>query len=160
VILLDATVISNFAHIQRLDLLRLALPGNAATTPQVIAELERGIATGRLPACDWAWLNIAQLSQAEEANLARVRLILDDGEASCIAVALERGGTIFSDDRDARRYAQRQKLHVSGPLGVLLLLVEEKCLTLAEADACLQDMIAHGYRSPVTSLADVRTSRS
>jgi len=34
-----------------------------------------------------------------------------------------------------------------------------RCLTLAEADTCLREMIAHGYRSPVTSLADVRTSR-
>jgi predicted nucleic acid-binding protein len=45
VILLDATVLSNFARIERLDLLCLALP-DAATTLQVLTELERGVARG------------------------------------------------------------------------------------------------------------------
>ncbi len=155
-VLLDATVLSNFAHIGRVDLLRLALPSDAATTPQVLAELERGVADGRLLAGDWGWLEVLQLTPTEEANLARVRLVLGDGEASCIAVALERGCVIFTDDRDARRYAGRQKLHVSGTLGALLLLVERKHLTVAQADACLREMIAHDYRSPVTSIADLR----
>jgi predicted nucleic acid-binding protein len=87
-------------------------------------------------------------------------LILGDGEASCIAVALERGCVIFTDDRDARRYAGRRELRVSGTLGVLLLLVERKHLTVAQADACLREMIAHDYRSPVTSIAGLRKRRA
>ena len=51
-ILLDTTVLSNFSHIARLDLLHLALP-DAVTTPHVIAELERGVSSGRLPNSDW-----------------------------------------------------------------------------------------------------------
>lgn len=154
-ILLDTTVLSNFAHIERLDLLRLALP-DAATTPHVTAELGRGVASDRLPACDWGWLDVVELTRSEETSLARVRLVLDDGEASCIAVALEREASLFSDDLDARRYAQRHGIHVSGTLGVLSLLVKRKHLAVAEADDCLQGMIAHGYRSPVRSLADLR----
>ena len=87
-ILVDTTVLSNFAHIGRLDLLRLALP-NAATTPQVLAELERGRTSGHLPDCDWNWLEIVTLSPVEEAHLNRLRRFLGSGEASCIAVALE-----------------------------------------------------------------------
>jgi predicted nucleic acid-binding protein len=154
VILLDTTVLSNFAHIERLDLLRLALP-NAATTLHVVAELEKGVASDHLPACDWEWLDVVELTPTEEANLTRVRLVLGDGEASCIAVALERKAGLFSDDLDARRYAQRQGIRVSGTLGVLSLLKEQGYLTMAEADACLQGMIAHGYRSPVRSLVDL-----
>jgi predicted nucleic acid-binding protein len=154
VILLDTTVLSNFAHIERLDLLRLALP-DAATTPHVVAELERGVASGHLPAHDWGWLDVVKLTPSEEASLARVRLVLDDGEASCIAVALERQAGLFSDDLDARRYARRQGIRVSGTLGVLSLLAKRGHLTVAEADDCLQGMVAHGYRSPVRSLADL-----
>lgn len=153
-ILLDTTVLSNFAHIERPDLLCLALP-DAATTPHVIAELERGVASGHLPTCDWEWLDVVELTPSEETSLAHVRLVLDDGEASCIAVALERKASLFSDDLDARRYAQRQGIRVSGTLGVLSLLVKGGYLTVAEADGCLQGMIAHGYRSPVRSLADL-----
>lgn len=153
-ILLDATPFSNFAHIGRLDLLRLALP-QAATTPHVVAELEKGVASGRLPACDWEWLDVVELTSTEETNLADVRMVLGDGEASCIAVALERKAGVFTDDLDARRYARRRGIRVSSTLGVLSLLVERRCLTMAQADVCLQEMIAHGYRSPIRSLADL-----
>jgi predicted nucleic acid-binding protein len=154
VILLDTTVLSNFAHIERLDLLRLALP-DAATTPHVVAELERGLAAGYLPPCDWEWLELVELTPLEEASLVHVRLVLGGGEASCISVALTRKAGLFSDDLDARRYARRHGIRVSGTLGVLSLLVEREYLTLAEADGCLLEMIAHGYRSPVRSLADL-----
>jgi predicted nucleic acid-binding protein len=154
VVLLDTTVLSNFAHIERLDLLRLALP-DAMTTPHVVAELERGLASGHLPACECGWLEVVELTLSEETSLAHVRLVLDDGEASCISVALEREASLFSDDFDARRYAQRHGIRVSGTLGVLALLVKGGHLTVAEADDCLERMIAHGYRSPVRSLADL-----
>jgi predicted nucleic acid-binding protein len=98
---------------------------------------------------------VVELTPAEEANLTQVRLVLGDGEASCIAVALERKAGLFSDDLDARRYAQRHGIRVSGTLGVLALLEERGYLTMAEADACLRGMIARGYRSPVRSLADL-----
>ena len=153
-ILLDTTVLSNFAHIERLDLLRLALP-DAATTPHVVAELERGVTSGHLPTCDWGWLELVELTSSEEISLAHVRLILDDGEAACVAVALEREASLFPDDLDARRYAQRRGIRVSGTLGVLSLLVRRGQLTVVEADDCLQEMIAHGYRCPVRSLADL-----
>ena len=49
---------------------------------------------------------------------------------------------LFSDDLDARRYAQRQGIPVSGTLGVLVLLVEQGHLTLAQADNYLRRMIS------------------
>jgi predicted nucleic acid-binding protein len=156
VVLLDATVLSNFSHIERVDLLRLALPDDVATTPQVMAEVERGIAAGKLPSNDWDWLGVVQLTPAEEANLNQVRLVLGDGEASCIAVALKREDVvIFTDDLDARRYAKRRNLRISGTLGILSLLVVKKHLTVDQADAYLGQMIAHNYRSPVTSIANL-----
>jgi predicted nucleic acid-binding protein len=154
VILLDTTVLSNFARIERPDLLRLALP-DAATTPQVITELERGVAAGYLMTHAWDWLELVRLTSSEKANLARIRLVLDDGEASCIAVALERKASLFSDDMDARHYARRQGISVSGTLGVLSLLVKGKHLSIEDADDLLLAMIAQGYRSPVSSLTDL-----
>lgn len=80
--LLDTTLLSNFAHIERLDLLAAALP-DASTTPQVKAKLQQGEAAGRLPPGDWSWLTIVGLSSDELAHFERIRQILDDGEASC-----------------------------------------------------------------------------
>jgi predicted nucleic acid-binding protein len=155
VILLDTTVLSNLARIGRLDLLRLALP-DAVTTPQVLAELEVGRESGYLSAGAGEWPPAVNLAPQEEARLVGLRSILGDGEASCLAVLLERGGALFSDDLDARRYAQRHGIPVSGTLGVLVFLVEQGHLSLGQADDCLRQMIALGYRSPVVSLAVLR----
>ena len=149
------TVLNNFAHIERPDLLRLVM-ADAATTTQVMAELERGVASGHVPSCDWQWFEVIELTPTEQKRLAQIRLVLDDGEASCIAVALERNASLFTDDLQARHDAQRRGITVSGTLGVLSALVAKGHITIAEADAFLQEMIDHGYRSPVRSLANLR----
>lgn len=153
-ILVNTTVLSNFAHIGRLDLLRLALP-DAATTPQVLAELERGVASDHLAEGDWDWLEIVTLTPEEEARRKDIRRVLGDGEASCIAVALERRGLLFTDDLDARRYAARCGISVSGTLGVLALLVRKGHISVAEAERYLEQMMQTGYRSPVKSVTEI-----
>ena len=153
-VLLDTTVLSNFAHIERVDLLRLVLP-DAATTPQVVAEFAEGIASGRVPKCNLAWLDVVNLTPLEERIFLRTRMVLGDGEAFRIAVASERKASLFSDDLDARRYARRHGVPVSGTLGVFSLLVSRQHLSVKEADECLQGMIAHGYRSPIGSAAEL-----
>jgi predicted nucleic acid-binding protein len=55
-LLLDNTVLSNFALVDRIDLLVDALGSQVATTPQVIAEFNDGIARGRLPETKLDWL--------------------------------------------------------------------------------------------------------
>ena len=64
-ILLDTTVLGNFARIGRSDLLRLALP-EASTTPQVMTELAEGIAGGHVLDCDWQWVTVVTLTYEEE----------------------------------------------------------------------------------------------
>ena len=93
--LLDTTVLSNFVYVDRLELLASALT-DALTTPQVIAELRQGETTGRLPVNDWQWLKVADLTPDELVHCEQIRLVLGDGEASCLAVALTRNGILFS----------------------------------------------------------------
>lgn len=99
--LLDTTLLGNFARIGRLDLLVKILP-EALTTPQVLAELGQGEAAGWLPESDWEWPRIVTLSGNEQAHFEKIRTVLGDGEASCLAVAHERDGMIMTDDRDVR----------------------------------------------------------
>lgn len=58
ILLIDNTVLSNFALVNRIELLPDALGSRAATTPQVIAEYDEGIARGLLPETEWDWLQI------------------------------------------------------------------------------------------------------
>ncbi len=51
---------------------------------------------GWLPKSDWEWLGVVTLSASEQAHFAKIREVLGDGEASCLAVAHERNGTIIT----------------------------------------------------------------
>lgn len=153
--ILDTTLLSNFAHIQRPDLLRLALGGQAVTTATVLAELRLGVASGWVPRCDWSWLTVVALNDEEQAQVAHYTAVLDQGEAECLAVAKQRAWTFASDDLSARRLAQQEGVAVSGTLGVLQKLVAMHLLTLDEADAHLAVMVGRGYRTPVRSLRNL-----
>ena len=149
---LDTTLLSNFAHVQRPDLLRLALGEAAATTPAVIAELRTGEAQGLVPVCDWSLIAVLELSEDERRLMADFSRQLNRGEAECIAVAVMRPCKFLSDDFAARRLAALRGVKVSGTLGVLLRLVAQNHLTLEQADVILNALISYGYRSPLKSL--------
>ena len=51
ILLVDNTVLSNFALIGRIELISLALGSNLSTTTQVVAEFQNGVARGGLPGC-------------------------------------------------------------------------------------------------------------
>lgn len=55
----------------------------------------------------------------------------------------------------ARRAAQMAGVSVSGTLGVLANLVRGQTLSVAEVDQCLTIIKQHGYRAPVTCLAEL-----
>lgn len=153
--LLDNTVLSNFTLIERAELVKLALGEDAATTQAVWTEFRTGIDLGRLPRQDWSWLPILPMTEAEK-NLCDLLIRrLNRGEASCLAIAATRGYRIFTDDQDARELAAIRHIPVSGTLGLLILLVDMKIISLTEGDDLLSRMIAAGYRSPVASLQEL-----
>lgn len=80
---------------------------------------------------------------------------LNAGEAACLAVAARRGYRVLTDDRDAREMAQQMGIPISGTLGILLLLIEQNSLTVAQADSLLNQLIILGYRFPVASLSEL-----
>ena len=150
--LLDTTLLSNFAHADRPDLLQLALGETAATTATVLAELRQGELSGRVPHQEWRWLSLLALTPAETALAGAYRQIIDAGEADCLAVAVTRAGRFLSDDLAARRLAQAHGVAVSGTIGVLLSLIHQQHLTVPAADMLLDQMRQAGYRAPAASL--------
>ena len=108
VYLLDTTVLSNFAHVRRPDLLPTVLGPGLAVTPGVLAELHVGEQAGLVPTCDWGWLTVLAPTAAESAAAADLERQLDPGEVECLAVALQRGYRFLSDDFAARRLAEAE----------------------------------------------------
>ncbi len=155
IVLLDNTVLSNFSSVERPDLVQLALGEMVATVEEAYAELQAGIQLGKLPPCDWSWLPVLHLSESERVTYEHLREHLNAGEAACLALSTNRECRVFTDDRDARETAADMQIPISGTLGLLMRLVDQDFLSLQEADGLLRRMIAAGYRSPVTRLADL-----
>lgn len=149
---LDTTLLSNFAHAGQPDLLQTALGQTAVTAATVLAELRQGEAAGLVPRQEWSWLPQTELMPAETALATGYRKVVDAGEADCLAVAVTRNGRFLSDDMAARRLAQAEGVAISGTIGVLLHLIEQRHLTLAAADGLLARMRQAGYRAPVDTL--------
>ena len=154
ILLLDNTVLSNFALVNRIELLTKALGSQVATTPQVIGEFNDGVARGRLPETRFDWIEILDMEADEESLFRDILVRVNAGESSCLAISAQRNGRVLTDDRDARKLAAQLKIPVSGTLGILLRLVQIEVLAAPEANEILGQMIAAGYRSPVEKLAD------
>jgi predicted nucleic acid-binding protein len=145
---LDATVLSNFAHVARPSVLVAVFDDSAVTTPVVVGEVSEGVRLGRIPSRDWSWLRVVELSSSESRHASGLRQTVDLGESQCIAVAMSRGGCFLSDDRAARRLAESLGVSVSGTLGVLRKLVVGDHVTAESADEMHSVMVARGFRSP------------
>jgi predicted nucleic acid-binding protein len=155
----DTTVLSNFAHIERPDLLR-ALFVPLLVPPSVLEELRTGERRALIPKCAWDWLEMVVPTASEQALAEVLRSTLGPGEAEGLAVAKSRNLLILTDDLDARRWAASSGLDVAGTLGCLRDLVKHSILDGAAADLLLARMRERGYRSPVLSLRDLPSSPS
>jgi predicted nucleic acid-binding protein len=154
-VLLDNTVLSNFSIVGRPELVRVAFVERVGTTKQAFQEMQDGVAIGKIPVCDWDWLARVTLTPLEHVQFETLHEYLGEGEASCLAVARERGYRLATDDKDARRLARQMGISLTGSVGILAILVKQGELTLIEGDRLLQEMVAAGYRAPLATLQDV-----
>jgi uncharacterized protein len=150
----DTTVLSNFAHIERPDLLR-ALFSPLLVPPSVLEELKKGEKRALIPKCSWDWLDVVVPTASEKALAGELRRNLGAGEADGLAVAKSRNLLILTDDLDARQRAKTFGLDLSGTLGCLRDLVKRSILDIPAADLLLARMRERGYRTPVRSLRDL-----
>ena len=155
-VLLDNTVLSNFAEVKRTDVVT-SLWKTCCTTQDAWREFQAGIAIGRLPKDAWKNLPVTELTDLELDLANRLSNALGAGERSCIAVAVNRAGLFVTDDRKARQVALDLGVKVTGTLGILVVAVERQIITIDEANQYLAQMIRNGYRSPVDDLSNLLT---
>jgi predicted nucleic acid-binding protein len=147
----DTTVISNFAHANRLDLLRDI--GNTCTTVEVMNELQAAKRRDVLH-IDFSdiLIEIIRMDKDELDTFTRLSSKFGRGEASCLAIALHRNASILTDDLDARRFAPQGSISVSGTIGILVKAIDRGQLSREHGNHLLHLMIANGFYSPVESL--------
>ncbi len=152
-VLVDNTVLSNFAKVNRLDLLKKVLK-KVYVTEQVLEEFKLGAVRGVLPvvSLDFEVLKL----EGEEIELYNsLRVKLGKGEASCLAIAKNRNMKFLTDDSDARKVANILGVPVSGTVGVLVRCIEKNIISKEEGDQILKEMIAKGFYSPISDLDEV-----
>lgn len=148
---LDSSVLSNFAHVDRVELL-LDLP--RVTTVEIVRdELESGAETHRYleRALGVLETEIPVVTQSAMAVELEEQLVetLDPGEAQALAIAEITEGTIVTDDGDARSTAKRRGVATTGSIGLLVRFVESESLSAETADSCLKRWIDEaGFRAP------------
>ncbi len=147
----DTTLLSNFSHAGRPDLPKLAFPGLVIPTA-VLEELNEGVRLGYFQSHDWGSIPLLDPTPLETSALEQSSPSLHEGERACIALALRLKALVVTDDRDARGVAKALGLEISGTLGALYNLVDQRHLTVEAADELLDKMRSKGYRSPVTSV--------
>jgi predicted nucleic acid-binding protein len=156
---LDATVLSNYAYIERVNLLE-KLP-DVCTTPGVRDEIEEGTQT--YPYLQAALdsmagkrgVSIANLTEKEEDVAEGYLRSLDPGESEALAVATQRDGTLVTDDAKARSVAREDGVTVTGSIGILVAGVEAGKIDERDADGWLKQWIDEtGYRAPSRNIQD------
>ena len=162
-IISNTTVLSNFAAINQLGLLRKLYPRLYIPTA-VYDEIRRGLDEGYtfyralldqvFPFHDDGWLHLTHVDGESELRLlGKLPRKIHAGEADCLAIARKRRWLLLTDDRAARRIAKTWHIALSGMLGSLVLMVEQNLCPLAQANHYLLQMIEQGYRSFVTDLS-------
>lgn len=157
-VVLDTTVLSNFASTDSVSLLTAVL-ASPVVVPAVRAELERGLEAGH----DYLDTTVRALddglvvrSLSSEDNYQDVRERLDPGEAESLLGAIEHGGTLATDDLAARRVADQRDVPVTGSIGLLVLGVELDHIDRNTADDWLDTWRdRRGYYAPVESVTEI-----
>jgi predicted nucleic acid-binding protein len=158
-VLIDTTVLSNLAAVERLDLLRL-LSDSLYLASAVYDEIQQGVEEGYEflasidKSLDSGLFSLVTLEGENEWHTYRAMPdTLQRGEVMSLAIAHDRGWRFLTDDRAARMSAGRLGVSYSGTLGLLRYAVQKGHLTLEEGNALLTEMIARArYRSPVSDL--------
>ena len=160
--LTNNTVLSNFAAVGRLDVLR-CLFGQLYVAEDVRTEVWAGVEAGydfqrdTLSAMsgDHAWLSIVHMTAQERVEADRLVGTLHYGECASIAICKLRNWVFLTDDRLARRQATFEGVQVSGSVGALRLAAEMSQLSPEQVDRLLDRMIAMGYHSPVSTISEL-----
>ncbi len=151
-VILDSTVLSNFALVRRTNLVTTLWPGSASTTRAALDEYLSASDKSLFPPSIWINLAILDLTENEKELAQRIPARLGAGERACIAASIVRKALFVSDDLDARKVARNMQVVVSGTLGILIGCAQLGIIAWDEGTDILGRMIAAGFRSPITEL--------
>jgi predicted nucleic acid-binding protein len=134
-IISDTSCLIALTNINRLGLLK-ELCNTVYITPEIATEYG-------VPLPDWIQVNPVK----DTKKLQAIETILDLGESSAIALALEtENPLLILDDKKARSYAKHLGFSLTGTLG--LLLAAHRAGVLKDVDTIIIELKQHNFRMP------------
>lgn len=167
-IVLDTTVLSNYARSGSVDWLAETVPV-PLTVHAVRQELERARDEGyefvepalrqldpvdAAPADPTDRISVVPLGGLPRNDAPESVEALDRGEAHALYCAWPEG-VLATDDRDARELARKRSVFVTGSVGLLVDGITRGELDIPTADDWLETWREHGYYSPVDSVTEL-----
>ena len=157
---MDASVLINLIHVNRLDLLGNLEGFEFVVTDQTIDEVQYPEQAAALRgAFERGWLRREESTDpAEIAAYADLSAVMGKGEAACLAMAQTRGWVVACDEggrflREAR--ARLGEGRVVNTPGLLLLAIRGRLLTVQEADGIKDVLAQRRYRMPFGSFREL-----
>ncbi len=157
-VFLDTTIISNYASTNSIEFLVDVLEA-PVVAPAVRDEIEQGVEFGHeyLISAVEAFDDGLILSDVPpEMERISLRERLDRGETEALRGAVERDGTIATDDLAARRLATESDVPVTGSVGLLVLGIKREHIGTETADEWIDIWrTERGYYAPVESVTEL-----
>jgi len=148
VFVIDNTVLSNFAAVEKMDTLVRILKGEAVVPEPVVNEFHYCRRFSKLE----IGFPVVQITREDlELFADSVSSLgfsgLGKGELSCIfTVSIENlADSVLTDDNLARKYCRKYKIEFHGSVHILALGVKEHVHSLSEAEKLLSEMKCHGF---------------
>jgi len=160
IVVTDANVIINLMHVSRLEICG-RLPGHAFVVPEhVYAEITNPSQRALLDAAvEGGVFRIEALVEISALELfAELRTRVGRGEASCLAMAAERGWLIASDEKKRfRREAEARigKERILGTVELFVLAIQAQILTVEDADADKAVLERNRFKMPFESFREL-----
>ena len=144
-IISDATVIITLINIDRLNILQL-FTNKIYITQEVYEEVACRV-YAKVILDEYIKNQFIEKRDATNRQIYNeFRYILDDGEASSIALAMEMGLPLIIDEKKGRRFAQRQGVEIIGLIGILRFLYIEGTLSKGEAEEIIKRLNSTNFR--------------
>ena len=160
VVAADANVLINLIHVARLDLCGV-IPGHEFVVPDHVREeitdaaqraaLEDAIARDALDVVSITDIHTIEL-------YAELTVCLGRGESACLALAVERGWTVASDEKGRFRreaVARIGEARLVGTVYIFVLAIRAGLITIEEADIDKATLDAHRFSMPFGSFREV-----
>ncbi len=163
-LIFDTVVLSNFAFAKDgINFLKKRYQQRGATTLQVLQEITKAVYAGyqqieQIEKSLFTRRGFQKITLTEKEQNHYMLLLrnLGEGEASCLAAAIQRSGIGFvTDDRAARNFCKERDVPVTGTIGILKAACLDGILEVVHADQMLDQMVSYGFYSPIHKISDI-----